>query len=173
MHKLRDAPCEAEQNLRDELARLAGDRHVYVLGIGNEDRGDDGAGIEVANRLRERSPLRAYSEHDGLEGIVRDISESDDNALVVFVDAADLKADPGTIKLVMPEDIRPTEITTHRVTVALLAAVLAESGKRSAVICIQPGNTELGAEMTAPVKAAVGSAASALAELMAKDDGRA
>ena len=173
MHKLCDAPCKTEENLIEELDRLARDRGVYVLGIGNKDRGDDGAGIEVADRLRERFPSRSFSEHDGLEGIVLDISDADDDAFVIFVDAGDLNESPGTIRLVKAESIEPTEITTHRVTVALLAAVLARSGKGSAVLCIQPGSTKFRAEMTAPVKAAVGSAVDILTKLMARSGSRA
>lgn len=168
MHKLCDTPCEVEEGLSAELAELAGDRRVYVLGIGNKDRGDDGAGIAVAEKLQKTFPLYSHSEHDGLEGIVLDISESDEDAFVVFVDAADLHELPGTVKLVRKEEIRATEITTHRVTVALLAALLDQSEKRSAVICIQPDSIEFRAEMTDSVKAAVDSVANVLSDQIAR-----
>ncbi|UCE80409.1 MAG: hydrogenase maturation protease [Methanobacteriota archaeon] len=147
--------------------KLAGARMIYVLGIGNKDRGDDGAGIVVAEVLRKTFPSYSFSEHDGLEGVVLDISEKDEDAFIVFVDAADLGEEPGSIKLVKADDISATEITTHRVTVALLAALLERSGKRSAVICIQPGQIEFQAEMTDSVRASVNSVAEALRCLMA------
>ena len=155
MHKLCDAPSKAEEDLNAELARLAGDCKTYVLGIGNEDRGDDGAGIAVARKLKESFPRHSYSEHDGLEGIVLDISEREEDAFVIFVDAADLQEKPGTIRLVAAREIRATEVTTHRVTVGLLMELLAKSGKRSVIVCIQPGSVEFGSEMTAPVIEAV------------------
>ncbi len=43
MHKLRDAPGNAEEDLRRQIEDLAGDGRVYVLGLGNTDRADDGA----------------------------------------------------------------------------------------------------------------------------------
>ncbi|MDH3365022.1 MAG: hydrogenase maturation protease [Thermoplasmata archaeon] len=166
MHKLCDSPCESEESLSAELARLAGHRKVYVLGIGNKDRGDDGAGIAVAEELQKTFPSYSHSEHDGLEGIVLDLSERDEDAFVVFVDAADLREKPGTTRLVEMEEIRATEITTHRVTVALLAALLGRSGKHSAVLCIQPGSIEFQAEMTAPVRTAVDSVVKVMSGLM-------
>ncbi|UCE44917.1 MAG: hydrogenase maturation protease [Methanobacteriota archaeon] len=155
MHKLCDAPSKAEEDLKAELVELVGDCKTYVLGMGNEDRGDDGAGIAVARKLKESFPRHSYSEHDGLEGIVLDISEKDEDAFVIFVDAADLREEPGTIRLVDAKEIRATEVTTHRVTVGLLMELLAKSGKRSTVVCIQPGSVEFGSEMTAPVNGAV------------------
>ncbi len=166
MHKLCDTPCKAEESLRSELSRLVGHRKVYVLGIGNRDRGDDGAGIAVAEKLQKTFPSYSYSEHDGLEGIVLDLSESDEEAFVVFVDAADLKDEPGTIRIVPMERIRATEITTHRVTVALLAALLQKAKKGSAVVCIQPDSIEFQADITSPIKAAVDCVASVLSDLM-------
>jgi len=168
MHKLCDTPCKAEEGLSSELARLAGHRKVYVLGIGNRDRGDDGAGIAVAEKLQKNFPSYSRSENDGLEGIVLDLSESDEEAFVVFVDAADLREEPGTVRLVPMEEIRATEITTHRVTVALLAALLDKAKKGSAVVCIQPGSIEFRADITPPVKSAVDCVASVLSELMSR-----
>jgi hydrogenase maturation protease len=168
MHKLCDTPCKTQEGLNSELARLAGHRKVYVLGIGNRDRGDDGAGVAVAEKLQRTFPSYSHSEHDGLEGIVLDLSENDEDAFVVFVDAADLKEEPGTIKIVPRGEIRATEITTHRVTVALLAALLDKAGKGSAVVCIQPGSVEFRADITPPVKSAVDRVTSALSELMSR-----
>jgi hydrogenase maturation protease len=70
---------------------------VIVIGVGNAWRGDDGAGLAVARRLRALSP-------DGVE--VREV-EGDATALVeawagadrvVVVDAAASGAPPGTVR---------------------------------------------------------------------------
>jgi hydrogenase maturation protease len=151
MHKLRDAPGDTEEDLRSELEDVAGNGRVYVLGLGNTDRADDGAGVLVAQALKKRFPLFSYSEHDGVEGTVLDISEKKEDAVVIFVDAADFHASPGKIKLVRKTDIRDTEITTHRVAVALMASILERAGKRSAVLCIQPERIEFRGKVTKPV----------------------
>ncbi len=138
MHKLRDAPGDIEADLMRQLEDIAGSGKVYVLGLGNTDRADDGAGVLVALALKKLFPSYSYSEHDGVEGTVLDISEREEDATVFFVDAANLGASPGTVRLITREDIKDTEITTHRVAVALMSSILDRAGKRSAVICIQP-----------------------------------
>jgi hydrogenase maturation protease len=171
MHKLRDAPGDTEEDLRSELADITGRTRVYVLGLGNTDRADDGAGVLVAQALKKHFPLFSYSEHDGVEGTVLDISEKGEDATVIFVDAADLHASPGAVRLVRKEDIKETEITTHRVAVALMASMLEKAGKSSAVVCIQPGSIEFRGKATKPVRDSIGLIARALSAIMKKADG--
>ena len=166
MHKLRDAPGEIEAGLRAELESVAGQGRVYVLGLGYLDKADDGAGVLVVRALKKLFPSYSYSEHDGVEGTVLDISEKEEEATVLFVDAADLHAPPGTIRVVRREDISDREITTHRVAVALMAAILERVGKGCAVICIQPETIEFRAQTSVPVKEAVGKLTAALSQVM-------
>ena len=170
MHKLRDAPGKAEENLRRRLEELAGDGKVYVLGLGNTDRADDGAGVLVATALKKRFPLFSFSEHDGVEGTVLDISEREEDATVIFVDAADLRASPGTMKLVPSEKIKSTEITTHRVAVALMASLVERAGKRAAVICIQPKDLTFGGPVTKEVEGTIKALTDILSVVMAARD---
>ena len=170
MHKLRDAPGDSEEDLRRQIEGLAGDGRVYVLGLGNTDRADDGAGILVALALKERFPSSSYSEHDGVEGTVLDISEKEEDATVLFVDAADMGLEAGSIKVIPKDNIKETEITTHRVAVALMASILERSGKKAAVICIQPETIEFRGEVSKPVQASVQKVVDALLELMMRID---
>jgi hydrogenase maturation protease len=171
MHKLRDAPGDAQEALRAELGRLAGRGRVYVLGLGNTDRADDGAGILVAKNLKALFPEFSYSEEDGVEGVVLDISERDEPSVSFFVDAAELRQPPGTIKVVAKDDINDREITTHRVSVALLASVLEKAGKGAAVICVQPGTVQFRGQITRPVLEAIDSLVRALESVMTERDG--
>lgn len=166
MHKLRDAPGDAEADLRSELESIAGDGKVYVLGLGNTDRADDGAGVLVALALKKPFPQFSFSEHDGVEGTVLDISEATGSLTVFFVDAANMGERPGTVKVVRKDDINEKEITTHRVAVSLMASLLEREGKRSAVICIQPGRIEFRGRMTEPVESAVRTVVGALTSVM-------
>jgi hydrogenase maturation protease len=166
MHKLRDTPCETEEDLKAQLEEIAGKGKVYVLGLGNTDRADDGAGILVAEALKKPFPLNSFSEHDGIEGTVLDISEKDEDATVIVVDAADMKKAPGSIALVRREDIRETEITTHRVAVALMASVLDKAGKATTVLCIQPAKIEFRGEVTPAVRRSIDNVVRVLAEMI-------
>ncbi len=170
MHKLRDAPGDSEEDLRAQLEEIAGEGHVYVLGLGNTDRADDGAGVLVAEALKKSFPSFSFSEHDGIEGTVLDISEREEDSTAFFIDAADLKLGPGSIRIVPREEVRETEITTHRVAVALMASILGANGKRSAVVCVQPGSIDFRGEVTSPVNEAVKILVRAFTELMSDRD---
>jgi hydrogenase 3 maturation protease len=170
MHKLRNASGDSEAYLRAQLEDITGEGRVYVLGLGNTDRADDGAGVLIAHALKKLFPSFSYSEHDGVEGTVLDISEKKEDASVLFVDAADLNMPPGSVRLVRKDDIKQTEITTHRVAVALMATILESTGKRSAVICIQPGRIEFRGSVTKPVRDAIRTVTSTLKELMTDRD---
>ncbi len=171
MHKLRHAPGDPEEALTASLEAAAGPGPVYVLGLGYADKADDGAGVLVAETLKKPFPRFSFSEHDGVEGTVLDISEADGPATVFFVDAADLGAAPGTVEVVGREEIRETEISTHRVPVALMAAILESTGKRTCVVAIQPGTLEFRAAMSAEVSAAVKRVARAAMRLMESRNG--
>jgi len=166
MHKLRHAPGDPEEALRSRLESVAGPGPVYVLGLGYADKADDGAGVLLAETLRKPFPEFSFSEHDGVEGTVLDISEREGAATVFFVDAAELGEAPGTVLVVPGDMIDDREITTHRVAVALMAAILERTGKKSAVICIQPGTIRFRAEVSGPVSSAVETLSRVLTRIM-------
>jgi hydrogenase maturation protease len=170
MHKLRDAPGIVEEDLSRQIEDIVGDGRLFVLGLGNTDRADDGAGVLVALALKDRFPTFAYSEHDGVEGTVLDISEKEGDATVLFVDAAEMGLEPGSIKVIPKDRIKETEITTHRVAVALMASILERSGKRAAVICIQPQTIEFRGRVSRPVRASVKKVTDSLLKLMVRID---
>ncbi len=140
------------------------------LRLGYVDKADDGAGVLVAETLKKTFPRFSYSEHDGVEGTVLDISERDGPATVFFVDATDIGSEPGTILVVPRDDIKETEISTHRVTVALMAAVLEGGGKRSAVVCIQAKTLEFRGAVSPEVSAASDLLARTLRDIMREHD---
>lgn len=155
MHKLRHTPGDPEEALRAALEALAGPGRVYVLGLGYADKADDGAGLLVAETLKKLFPDHSFSEHDGVEGSVLDISEADGEGTAFFVDATDIGAAPGTIEVVPREHVKETEVSTHRVAVALMASVLARGGKGTAVICIQVKSLEFMGKMSPEVASSV------------------
>ena len=166
MHKLRDAPGDSEAGLRQQLEDIAGKGKVYVLGLGNTDRADDGAGVLVALALKKLFPSYSYSEHDGVEGTVLDLSEKVEDLTVFFVDAANLGMSPGTIRIIARDEIKDTEITTHRVAVALMSSVLERAGKKSAVVCIQPSRIEFQGRVSDSVESAIRKLVDTLSEVM-------
>lgn len=166
MHKLRHAPGDPEEALTEAIGRVAVPGPTYVLGLGYVDKADDGAGVLVADALKKSFPANSFSEHDGVEGVVLDISERPGPGTVFFVDAGDLGARPGTIEVVPRRLVKETEISTHRVPVALLAAMLERTGKKVVIIVIQPRSLEFRGDVSDEVRTAVDSLVAAISTLM-------
>ena len=70
---------------------------TLVIGVGNAWRGDDGAGLAVARRLRELSP--PYVDVRAIEGDATSLMDAWAGAdRVVVVDAAQSGAAPGSVR---------------------------------------------------------------------------
>jgi len=143
---------------------------VLVVGVGNPSRGDDGAGIAVAQALKKKS----------LPGV--DVREATGEALalialwegyedVVLVDAAHSGAAPGTIHIFPTVADVParhgTGTSTHGFGVAEALALAKELGRlprRCAVVAIEGADYDLGAQLSPAVRAAVDSVVARVAE---------
>lgn len=87
---------------------LPADAHILVIGVGNEYRSDDAAGLVVARRLRQLSLGNITVIEESGEGT--DLMESWKGAdTVIIVDAASSGAKPGTIHRI---DTRAQRIPT-------------------------------------------------------------
>jgi hydrogenase maturation protease len=87
---------------------LPADAHILVIGVGNEYRSDDAAGLVVARRLRRLSLGNVTVIEASGEGT--DLMESWKGAdTVIIVDAASSGAKPGTIHRI---DARAQRIPT-------------------------------------------------------------
>jgi hydrogenase maturation protease len=96
-------------------------RGVVVIGVGNPVGGDDGAGIEVARRVRGRAdPEFEVLELDGEPGRLIDAWEG--AACAIVVDAAASGSPPGTVRRIdavaapLPAGLRAS--STHALGVA-------------------------------------------------------
>jgi hydrogenase maturation protease len=131
-----------------------------VIGLGNEGRGDDAAGLLVAQALRERAP-------DGLEirlggGDATALLDAWDQApLAVIVDAVSSGAEPGTIhRFESPEARLPPgrHGSSHSLGLAeaiALGRALDRLPRRLVVYGIEGAAFALGDEPSPPVREAV------------------
>jgi hydrogenase maturation protease len=141
---------------------------VILIGVGNGWRGDDGAGLAVARRVRELAP-------DGVE--VREV-EGDATALVeawsgadhvVVVDAAQSGAAAGTVQRfdarAQPLPVRSLRSSTHAFGVAdavELSRALGRLPDRLDVYAIEGASFTAGASLSRAVERAVAGLASEL-----------
>jgi hydrogenase maturation protease len=91
--------------------RAQGDPRIMVVGIGNRDRGDDGAGPAALDRLAERAPAGVTLAlcRDDLLALVDDWADIDG---LICVDAAAPMGAPGRIhRLDLATDTLPHELS--------------------------------------------------------------
>jgi hydrogenase maturation protease len=154
--------------LADRLEACVGGRTVTVVGIGNRLRGDDAAGSLVIERLGGAGGARALDAELTPENYLGPLLERGQE-VVLFVDAADLGAAPGTCRVAAMDELAPRAESTHAPSLRLTADLLAAYGVASLLLGIQPGRTSPGERLTPAVDAAVDAAAAAIARLLGRE----
>jgi hydrogenase maturation protease len=137
---------------------------VLVIGVGNSYRSDDGAGLEVARRLRE-SGAAAVLESEGEPIALLDAWEGAQG--VVLIDAISSGATPGTIhrfdasREPLPASVRGST-STHAVGLGEaieLARTLGRLPRRVIVYGIEGESFAAGEELSTAVATALDAAA--------------
>ncbi|HUW43137.1 MAG TPA: hydrogenase maturation protease [Thermoplasmata archaeon] len=129
-------------------------RKTAFVGLGNRDRGDDAAGLRFIDDLRHLNPYYFFSEEQGLESIILEIIKNEDVENVVFVDACSLDGGPGEIALVQLDSIGET-ISTHKIPLSMLMALIQTEGKKAYLIGIQPESLEFETDISETVEKAL------------------
>jgi hydrogenase maturation protease len=153
MHFLRNTFPEAA-----DRSRL---KNMLVIGIGNELRGDDAAGIYAARRIREQNlPDVAAIENSGDGARLMEMWKNQDK--VIVFDAAQSEAAPGTLhryeahRHSLPADI--FGFSTHTIGLAEaieLSRALGELPKSLIVYGIEAKNFEMDHPISPEVHAAI------------------
>ena len=149
---------------------------TLILGIGNTLLTDEGVGIHALDLLRSSYPnLPEVALIDGgtLSFTLAPYIEDCDKLIVL--DAAELKAPPGTVKTMvgkkMDAFLGAARRSPHEVSLLDLfdIARLTESlPEKRALIGIQPGRIEWGMQPTAPVEQALGTVINEVINLLAQ-----
>lgn len=160
--------------LRSRLAARQNGRapRLVIAGIGNEMRGDDGAGMAILHDLTARLGaaeseryllLAAQNAPESHTGPIRRFAPD----LVLFVDVAWLDEPPGTVRLVPWEDTTGLSASTHTFPLHMLARYLHhETGCEVLLLGIQPEAMELGDGLSTAVSGAAAEIASELAVIL-------
>lgn len=141
---------------------LAGEhRRILVLGLGNLILSDDGVGSAVVRRLETEGRVNADLVDGGTTGL-RLLPEIENRPGVVFVDAAQLDAVPGRLRVFEGADFdaflghrRPS---AHDVGLHDLVTTLRLQGTlppNRALVAVQPGRLDMGDSLSDPVVLAV------------------
>ena len=143
------------------------------MGVGNTLLQDDGVGVHVTERLRASSTEADRVDYidGGTIGLSLLPSVEDADALII-VDAAELNAPPGTIRVFrgpeMEQQMNGRKRTVHELAISDLLCAANLRGTcppRRALVAIQPACTDLGLLPTAAVEEAIPAACAAVSEL--------
>lgn len=157
---------------RTSLSRLLSQRissRIAILGIGNEMRGDDAAGILVVRALNLRvanfEGLRIIEGGHTPENATADLRKFSPD-LVLLIDAADMGKEAGSIALIPMEQIDGMSANTHSLPLSMLARYLTlELDCEVALLGIQPKSIEMGEPVSREVNQAVSDIAEEISTL--------
>ncbi len=161
--------------LRRRLPQPSGLPRVAVVGVGQELRGDDAAGVMVARALIEARGGAERDHHGSANGErdhtapplrVTEGGAAPENCtgtlrrfqpdLVIFIDAAQMDLEPGAVRWLDGQEIAGFSASTHTLPLDMLAHYLeAELGCQVAFLGIQPAGTSFDGGLSPAVAQAV------------------
>ena len=144
-------------HLTNELSIYQQDRIVFV-GLGNELREDDGAGLELVERFKSKKEfhkshfiIAERNPENHLQIILNCNPE-----IVVIIDAAEWNGKVGEIKIFNDEEIDQTEFSTHTFSIKMIKDYLHNQQQMNFMfIGIQPLRTNYKQGLTEPVQIAL------------------
>jgi hydrogenase maturation protease len=150
---------------------------VLVAGIGNIFLGDDGFGVEVANRLASHAVPAGVQVGDfGIRGVHLAYELLGGYDVLVLIDAVPMEEPPGTVALIEPDvadlaaaaDDAPA-LDAHTMNPAVVLGMLESLGGavgRVVIVGCQPDTVDEGIGLSPPVAAAVDQAVAVVHELL-------
>ena len=146
--------CGSVQEWEEEIRHHLGPDYV-VLGLGSSVKGDDGAGSEVARRLKEKGRADAMDCGTAPENYIAKVGAMAPSD-VLFVDAVDFGGEPGEIAFFGGARFDPQSVSTHSAGLSPLMEFLSRSCDAACwVLAIQPQELGFCDELSEPVRAAV------------------
>ena len=134
---------------------------IAIMGIGNELRADDAAGMLVVRQLLEYDStfekacarvIQAGQAPENSTWVLRGFEPH----LILLVDAADMGEVPGTVHWIAMEDISGLSASTHSLPLSMLAAYLKqEFDCQVGLLGIQPASNAFGRPVSLEVLQAV------------------
>ena len=123
-----------------------------LIGIGNELNGDDSVGCFIADNFSQRGWLSVNA--GPVPGNFSGLINRERPELLLVVDAAEMKLEPGEIRRLKPEQADSVFYSTHSLPVSEFLARVKDSVKEIVLIGIQPKSMEQFDELDGSVKQA-------------------
>ena len=126
-----------------------------VIGIGNELRGDDGAGITITEKLLNMGYSNAIAVFDTPENYLQKIASMEGESRL-WIDVINWDSQPGNYKIFLPEEIHHFAISTHNYSPTVLLEYLKPLRPiPDFFLGIQPATLDLGDPISPAVQDAI------------------
>lgn len=145
-------------------------KHLVVLGMGNELRGDDAVGLVVVRDLKKFSGanLSVFDGQTAPEIFIKPICELKPSH-VLIVDAAELKEKPGTWRLLSKAEIDTGLFTTHMIPATDIAKEIEQRcDAQVGFLGIQPKSRNVSLSLSDECNGAAKNVAAEIIELISK-----
>ena len=131
------------------------DLNPIFIGIGNESRGDDAAGIKIVKRLNDYGYKNTIIVYANPENYLNKIASMTGNCRV-WVDIINWGVKAGEIRILTAEESKQYAISTHNFSLDVLFKFLKYSKTiPDYILGIQPSTLDLGSNMSRPVRKTV------------------
>ncbi len=136
-----------------ELLKFPEQGRLVIVTVGNDLRGDDGAGPYLAENLQLKSAqVVLINAGEKPENYTDDIINLKP-AKIVIIDAANFGGRPGELRQLAAEQLDQKIMSTHRFPLAALARIIeTDTGSPVYFLGIQLQNVTLGSPMTEPIR---------------------
>ena len=142
------------KNLSEQLGKL-NPAKIVIVGIGNILKGDDGAGPQLCNILKDKIAAEIIDAGSTPENYIAKIIKRSPAKLLI-IDAVDFVAAPGTVKIFDIKDLSKFLLSTHSLSPHLfIEAIRSEIDVEVIFIGIQPANLQLGQGLSKQVSDAI------------------
>ncbi len=145
-------------------------KHLVVLGMGNELRGDDAVGLVVVRDLKKFSGanLSVFDGQTMPEMFIKPICEIKPSH-VLIVDAAELQAEPGKWRLLSKDEIDTGLFTTHAIPATDIAKEIEQRcGAQVGFLGIQPKSRDVSLSLSSECHKAAQNVAMEITVLISK-----
>lgn len=140
------------EDVKKALDSLAG-KHCLFITIGNELRGDDGVGPYIGGLLAGiAGEFSLINGGQRPENVIDEAIEAGPEHTFI-IDAANFGGQPGECRLLEPQLINQSTLSTHTFPLPVLASIIKEdTGSEIYFLGIQSSTMQLGEGLSPPVK---------------------
>ncbi len=150
---------ELRETIRRALGKAEPPLRLAILGVGQELKGDDAAGVLLVRGLSVKLPpsknlllVEAGPSPESFTGVLHRFQPD----LVILADIAWMEAEPGAVRWLTPDEVEGVSALTHTLPLSVVAKYLkAEVGCEVRILAIQPVQVEFATAMSEAVAKAI------------------